>query len=95
MNYCLYFDERALKEYRALDGALREQSKKKLEKVLANPRVEANRLRHPLKDCYKIKFKSSGYRLVYQVDDAAGSVCVIAIGKRSGDAAYIAAEVRL
>lgn len=40
MNYCLYFDERALKEYRAFDGA-REQCKKKLEKVLANPRVEA------------------------------------------------------
>jgi len=36
--------------------------------VLVNPRVEANRL-HSLPDCYKIKLRSSGYRLVYQVID--------------------------
>lgn len=95
MNYWLCFDERALKEFKGLDESIREQFKKKLEKVLLNPRVEANKLRHPFKDCYKIKLKSSGYRLVYQVDDVAGSVFVVAIGKRDRDAAYIAAEKRL
>ena len=32
------------------------------------PRVPAARL-HNLPDCYKIKLRSAGYRLVYQVDD--------------------------
>jgi len=36
----------------------------KLVSVLVNPRVEAHRL-YGLPDCYKIKVRSSGYRLVY------------------------------
>lgn len=41
---------------------------KKLAEVLVNLQVESARLRdHP--DCCKIKLKSSGYRLVYQVQD--------------------------
>ena len=58
MNYALLFDERALKEYKDLDDSLREQCKKKLEKILVNPRIEASKLRHPFKDCYKIKLQS-------------------------------------
>ena len=95
MNYALLFDERALKEYKDLDDSLREQCKKKLEKILVNPRIEASNLRHPFKDCYKIKLQSSGYRLVYQVNEDAKEVLIIAIGKREKDAAYISAKKRL
>ncbi len=65
MAYFLDFDERALKEWRKLGSTVREQLKKKLVEVLESPRIEANKLRG-MPDCYKIKLRSSGYRLVYQ-----------------------------
>lgn len=55
---------RALKEWPKLGSTVREQLKKKLATILVNPRIEANRLL-ALPDCYKIKLRSSGYRLVY------------------------------
>ncbi|WP_168395518.1 type II toxin-antitoxin system RelE family toxin [Erwinia amylovora] len=68
MSYELLFDPWALKEWKKLGATVREQFKKKLAEVLVNLQVESARLReHP--DCCKIKLKSSGYRLVYQVQD--------------------------
>ena len=66
---------------------MRQQFKKKLAEVLLNPRVEANRL-HSLPDCYKIKLRSSGYRLVYQVIDQEIVVFVVAVDRREKDQAY-------
>lgn len=43
--------------------------------------VESARL-HGLPDCYKIKLRSQGYRLVYKVQENVVTVFVIAIGKR-------------
>jgi mRNA-degrading endonuclease RelE of RelBE toxin-antitoxin system len=45
--------------------------KKKLEERLANPRVPSAAL-HRMPDCYKIKLRTSGYRLVYRVEDDVG-----------------------
>lgn len=59
-----------------------------------NPRIEANKLRE-LPDCYKVKLKSAGYRLIYQVIDHEIVVFVVAIGKREREAAYDAALDRL
>ena len=67
---------------------------KKLAEVLENPRIEANRLRE-LPDCYKVKLKSAGYRLIYQVLDHEILVFVVAIGKREREAAYEVAQDRL
>lgn len=33
-------------------------------------------------DCYKIKLRQAGYRLIYRVDDDVVTVSVIAVGKR-------------
>ena len=63
MTFSLEFDQRALKEWHKLGDTVRQQFKKKLAEVLLNPRVEANRLRD-LPDCYKIKLRSAGYRLI-------------------------------
>ena len=93
MNYSLEFDQRALKEWHKLDGNIRIQLKKKLQKILLNPRIEANRLR-TLDNCYKIKLRQSGYRLIYQVQDECLVVFVIAIGKRDKEAAYQLAKSR-
>jgi mRNA interferase RelE/StbE len=46
-------------------------------------------------DCYKIKLKNAGYRLVYQVDDKRIVVIVVAVGKRENLAVYRLAGVRL
>ena len=94
MTYELEFDPRALKEWHKLGDTVKAQFKKKLASVLVNPRNESARL-HDLPDCYKIKLKSSDYRLVYQVRDAVVIVFVISIGKREKSAAYQAASKRL
>lgn len=73
---------------------VREQLKKKLAEVLVNPRVEANRL-HALPDCYKIKLRSSGYRLVYQVIEHEVVVFVVAVDRRDREQAYRKAAERL
>lgn len=73
---------------------VREQLKKKLASILLNPRIEANRL-HSLPDCYKIKLRSSGYRLVYQVIDREVAVFVVAVDKREGEEVYRNATDRL
>lgn len=94
MTYSLEFDARALKEWQKLGDTVREQLKKKLAEVLLNPRIEANRL-HSLPDCYKIKLRSSGYRLVYQVIDREVVVFVVAVGRRDREQAYRKAAERL
>jgi mRNA interferase RelE/StbE len=94
MTYSLEFDERALKEWRKLGDTVRGQLKKKLASILLNPRIEANRL-HSLPDCYKIKLRSSGYRLVYQVIDREVVVFVVAVDKREGEEVYRKATDRL
>ena len=94
MTYEIEFDKRALKEWAKLDSEIKKQFKKKLSKVLKLPRVEANKLRE-LSDCYKIKLRKSGYRLIYQVQDDRVVVFVVAIGKREGLKAYNDASNRI
>jgi mRNA interferase RelE/StbE len=94
MAYFLEFDERALREWRKLGSTVREQLKKKLAEVLDSPRIEAHKLRG-MPDCYKIKLKSSGYRLVYQVIDEKVVVFVIAVGRREKKEVYAEAVKRL
>ena len=94
MTFELEFDPRAWKEWKKLGDTVRQQLKKKLAEVLLNPRVEANRL-HSLPDCYKIKLRSSGYRLVYQVIDHEVVVFVVAVDRREREQAYRKAAERL
>ena len=94
MTYELGFDPRALKEWHKLGATVRDQFKKKLSEVLKHPRIEANRLRE-LPDCYKIKLRKAGYRLIYQVQDEKVSILVLAIGKRNKSEAYNDAEKRV
>jgi len=93
MSFELGFLDEALEEWRKLDGSIREQFKKKLEERLVNPRVPSARLSGHL-DRYKIKLRSIGYRLVYEVRDRQLLVVVIAVGKRERSAVYKAADKR-
>ena len=93
MNYELGFLEEALREWKKLDASLREQFKTKLAERLKNPRVPAAKLSGH-SDRYKIKLRSAGYRLVYEVRDRLLIVSVVAVGKRERNAVYKAAAKR-
>lgn len=69
-------------------------TQEKLVSVLLNPRIEANRL-HSLPDCYKVKLRSSGYRLVYEVIDQEVIVFVVAVDKREREQVYRKAAERV
>ncbi len=93
MSFELRFKREALAEWEKLDATVRTQFKKKLAERLENPRVPSAKLHgHP--DRYKIKLRSVGYRLVYEVRDAEIVVVVVAVGKRERDAVYRAADSR-
>lgn len=94
MTYKLVFKEEALKEWKKLEPLIREQFKKKLIERLEAPHVESAKLRG-MKDRYKIKLQSAGYRLVYQVRDLEIVVSVVAVGKRDRNQVYKAALSRL
>ena len=94
MSYRLRFHELALAEWRKLDRSIREPLKKKLAERLENPRVPASAL-SGMPDCYKIKLRAVGYRLVYQVDDGVLLVTVVAVGRRDKNAAYLTAQGRI
>ena len=94
MSYSLVFLEEALKEWGSLDNTLKQQLKKKLAERLENPRVESSRL-SGMKDCYKIKLRQAGYRLVYEVREDVVVVAVIAIGKRERNSVYKLAAKRI
>lgn len=81
MSFKLRFHELALVEWNKLDESVRKPLKKKLAERLENPRVPSAAL-SGLKDCYKIKLRSAGYRIVYRVDEEVVYVTVIAAGKR-------------
>ena len=82
----------ALKEWEKLDASIREQFKSKLAERLTNPCVPSARLSGQ-KDRYKIKLRSAGFRLVYEIRDAQLIVVVVAVGKRERNAVYkLAAE---
>jgi len=87
MIYSLKFLPVAFKEWKKLGETLKEQFKKKLEERLKNPRVPVSQL-NGLKDHYKIKLRTSGYRLVYKVCDKEICVIVVAVGKRDKGSVY-------
>ena len=93
MSYELAFLDEALKEWRKLDHTTREQFKTKLAERLQNPKIPSARL-HGARERYKIKLRSAGYRLVYQVKDHELLVVVVAVGKRDRNEVYKIADNR-
>jgi mRNA interferase RelE/StbE len=94
MSYKLRFHELALKEWRKLDSVPRDQFKKKLAERLEEPRIPSAAL-SGMQDCYKIKLRATGFRLVYRVEDDILYVTVIAVGKREGLKVYDTARCRM
>ncbi len=92
--YRLKFLPSALREWKKLPIPIKEQLRRKLKERLENPRTPANKL-YGFSDVYKIKLRSSGYRLVYEVNDSEVTVLVIAVGKREKGKVYSKSKSRL
>ena len=86
-SYSLEFLPTALKQWNKLDNSVKIALHKKLKAVLSNPRTPKNKLRE-YKDLYKIKHRSSGYRLVYEINDTAILGSVVVIGRRNKQEVY-------
>ena len=70
MIYKIKFTPISNKEWKKITSAVRIQFKKKLEKIVDNPRIQKNKL-SGYNNIYKIKLRSSGFRLVYEVKEEA------------------------
>jgi mRNA interferase RelE/StbE len=87
MSYSLEFKPKALKEWKKLDHSIKLQFHKKLGERLITPRVPHSKL-SGYKNVYKIKLRSSGFRLAYEVIDEKIVVMVLSVGKREDNAVY-------
>ncbi|ORU92129.1 MAG: addiction module toxin RelE [Cycloclasticus sp. symbiont of Poecilosclerida sp. N] len=87
MTYKLKFLPAAKKEWDKLAEPLRKQFKSKLLKRLGNPHVPSAKLKR-YDSVYKIKLRTAGYRLAYEVIDDEIMVYVLAVGKRDKKAIY-------
>jgi mRNA interferase RelE/StbE len=94
MTYKLVFKIDAKKEWDNLDLTVRSVFAKKLKERIQQPRIESSRL-SGMKDCYKIKLRRAGFRLVYQVRDKELVVSVVAVGKRERNLVYKIASKRI
>lgn len=93
-TFSLEFLPSAKKEWDKLGGNVREQFAKKLRERLQEPHVPSARL-SDMPECYKIKLRAAGYRLVYRVDEGRVVVIVVAVGKRDRNVVYKTAAGRL
>ncbi|EWH08131.1 RelE [Catenovulum agarivorans DS-2] len=94
MTYKLKFLPAAKKEWGKLAEPLKAQFKKKLAERLENPHVPSAKL-SGYESVYKIKLRTAGYRLAYEVIDDEVVVYVLAVGKRDKNAIYKKLESRL
>ena len=96
-KFALKFDERALAEWYKLEVQIQKQFKKKLTKLISGVETPSPRARisglGP--GYYKIKQRSSGYRLVYRYEDKKLVILVIAVGKRNRNIVYDVVRARV
>lgn len=94
VTYRLQFLAAAQAEWDKLDGSVQLQFTKVLANRVTHPRLPKAALAG-MADCYKIKLRATGYRLVYQVRDQTLVLLTVAVGKRERNAVYEVAMSRL
>ena len=87
MTYRLKLLPAAKKEWDKLAEPLKKQFKKKLAERLENPHVPSAKLKG-YDFVYKIKLRTAGCRLAYEVLDDEIVIYVLAVGKRNKNAIY-------
>jgi mRNA interferase RelE/StbE len=81
MTYDLTFLESAQKEWNKLAPDIQKQFKSKLAQRLITPHIPKDKLAG-MRDCYKIKLKNVGYRLVYKIIESRVVIQIVAVGNR-------------
>ena len=87
MTYYLEYMPKALKKWNKLDITIKKQFYKKLKERLENPKIKKDKL-SGYSNIYKIKLRSSGFRLAYEVKDEEIVVLVLSVGKRENNEVY-------
>ncbi len=87
MTYKLKFTKESQKDWNKLDSTIKEQFKKKLKQRIENPKVLKDKL-SGYENVYKIKLRSVGYRLAYEVKDEEIVILVLSVGKRENNSIY-------
>lgn len=87
MIYKLKFTKHSNKAWGKLNPSVVTQFKKKLKERLENPKVPKDKL-SGYANVYKIKLRSSGYRLAYEVKDDEIVILVLSVGKRENNDIY-------
>jgi mRNA interferase RelE/StbE len=95
VKYGVKFHPDALQEFFSLDKGIREILVKKISKRVANPFIESARLSGELHNCYKIKDRKSGIRIIYKVQVEEKEILIIVVGKRENNSVYEIAPKRL
>ena len=89
MTCKLKFLPSADKDWKKLDNSVKIPLLTALKKRLENPIIPKDRL-HGIKgkECYKIKLRSFGIRLVYSIEHKIITLVVISVGKRENNEVY-------
>lgn len=100
----IVYIEAAVKDLQDLDGSVRKQVLRAIEKVAQNPQPKSeggygnplgNRNGLNLTGYMKIKLRDAGIRVVYRVEEVNGVMRIIIIGARSDDEVYRLAVQRI
>ena len=94
MTYRLKLTKHSNKEWKKLSPNIKEQFKKKLKERLENPKVLKDKL-SGFENVYKIKLRTVGYRLAYEVKDKEIVVYVVSVGKRENNKVYDSLKDRI
>ena len=104
MGWEIDFYPKAKKEFNALDASPKSQVAKSIKKVSQNPLPQSeggygkplgNKQSSKLAGCMKIKLKSIGIRVVYQLVRVDKVMKIVVISVRDDDAVYNEAERRI
>lgn len=95
MAYSIKTHDDFVAELAKLDSSVKQQLRKKLAKVIENPHIPKNRLGGGLHNCYKIKLKKAGVRLVYQVNDDEIYILLLTVDRRADNEVYNTALTRV
>ncbi len=77
-----------MREWNKLDSTILFQFKKKLIERLSNPKVPKDKL-SGYENVYKIKLKSLGFRLAYEVKDKEIVILVLSVGRRENNDIFV------
>ena len=94
MTYKITFLKQAKKEWDDLSHEIQSHFKKKLLKIIESPHISKCKMRG-MKDCYKVKLSTTGYRLVYRVIEEKVVIQVITVGRRDKNYVYKIAIKRI